>query len=105
METKHIRFIRCVAEHGNISSASREIGITQPALTKIVSRVEDVVSAKLFERGPRGVRLTPLGRLFLERMDGVEREMHNFASEIQAYKRGIAGTVRLGVGQFWLGTR
>ncbi|MEM7464841.1 MAG: LysR substrate-binding domain-containing protein, partial [Pseudomonadota bacterium] len=56
-----------------------------------------------FERGPRGVRLTPLGRLFLERMDGVEREMHNFASEIQAYKRGIAGTVRLGVGQFWLG--
>ncbi len=103
METQHIGFIRCVAENGNISAAARQLGITQPALTKIVSRMEDVVGAKLFERGPRGVSLTPLGKLYLERMERVEQEMLNLTTEVRANQLGISGTVKLGVGQFWLG--
>jgi len=103
METEHIGYIRCVAEHGNISAAARELGITQPALTKIVSRVEDVIGARLFERGTRGVRLTPLGSLFLERMSAVDQQMANLATEIKASQRGVSGTIRVGVGQFWLG--
>ncbi|MEV8468904.1 LysR family transcriptional regulator [Fluviibacterium sp. DFM31] len=103
METQHIRFVREVAARGNISSAARELGLTQPALTKIISRVEDLVGAQLFDRGPRGVSLTPLGQLFLERMERVEREMHNLSSDIRARQQGITGTVSIAAGQFWLG--
>lgn len=103
METDHIRYIRCVAEHANISAAAREMGITQSALTKIVSRVEDVVGAKLFDRGTRGVRLTPIGSIFLDRMAVVDQEILNLATEIKASQRGVSGTIRVGVGQFWLG--
>lgn len=95
--------MRCVAEHGNISAAARELGITQPALTKIVSRVEDLVGARLFDRQPRGVSLTPFGDLVLRRLDRVESEMLNLDAEIRSMKAGLAGTVTVGVGQFWIG--
>lgn len=103
METNHIQFLRTVAEHGNISSAAREIGLTQPALTKIVLRVEDIVGAKLFERKSRGVRLTPYGDMFLQRMETVEREMLSLTHEVRAMKAGLSGTVSIGIGQVWIG--
>lgn len=103
METQHIRFVRTVAKLKNISAAARDLGMTQPALTKIVSRVEDQVGAKLFERGARGVSLTPIGELFLKRMERVEREMTALVGEVRARNHGVSGTVSLAVGQFWLG--
>ncbi|HSM40269.1 MAG TPA: LysR family transcriptional regulator [Afifellaceae bacterium] len=103
METQHIPFVRAVAEHRTISAAARELGISQPALTKIILRVEDLVGARLFDRQPRGVALTPFGELFLQRMDRVEREMLNLRSEVESLKAGLSGTVTIGVGQFWIG--
>jgi molybdate transport repressor ModE-like protein len=103
MDTQHIRFVRSVAEHGNISAAARDLGITQPALTKIVSRIEDLLGARLFYRRSRGVALTPFGELVLRRLDRVEHEMFSLGNEIQAMKAGLSGTVAIGVGQFWLG--
>ncbi len=104
METEHIKFLRCIADSGSISAASREIGLTQPALTKIILRVEDLVGAKLFERQSRGVRLTSFGVTFLQRMERVEREMLELNLEVRAMKRGSSGTVSIGVGQFWIGS-
>lgn len=103
MDTLHIRFMRTVAEHGNISAAARELGITQPALTKIVSRIEDLLGARVFDRRPRGVTLTPFGELTLRRLDRVEHEMLSLAAEIRAMKTGLSGTLAIGVGQYWLG--
>lgn len=103
METNHISYLRCVSKHQNISAAARELGMTQPALTKIVSRVEDLFGAKIFDRGPRGVTLTPLGTLFLERMEVIEQELNNLSKEFVARKSGLSGTVSVGVGQFWIG--
>lgn len=103
METQHIRYIQLIAEHRNISAAARDLGMTQPALTKIISRVEDIVGAKLFDRGPRGAVPTPFGELFLNRMTRVEAEIAAFADEVKAKKSGMSGTISLAVGQFWLG--
>jgi molybdate transport repressor ModE-like protein len=88
MDTLHIRFMRTVAEHGNISAAARELGITQPALTKIVSRVEDQMGARLFDRRPRGVTVTPFGELVLRRLDRVEYEMLSLGRSSCRQSRG-----------------
>ena len=63
METQHIRFVRSVAKHGSISAAAREHGMTQSALTKIVSRAGGLVGARLFDRKSRGVELTHFSQL------------------------------------------
>ncbi|MBV1868795.1 MAG: LysR family transcriptional regulator [Marinosulfonomonas sp.] len=103
METQHFRFIRCVARHENISAAARELGITQPALTKILSRVEDLVGSKLFDRGPRGVVPTTAGRMFLDQIEPIERSLQNLTKDIHNHNLGLSGTITIAAGQFWLG--
>lgn len=103
METRHIRFIRAIAAQGSISAAARDLGLTQPALTKILGRVEDHVGDRLFERRARGVVLTEAGALFLERMDRVDREMKSLRTDVQSLKHGMSGRIAIGVGQFWIG--
>jgi len=103
METRHIRLVRAIAACGSISAAAREFGLTQPALTKILCRVEDHIGGQLFERQARGVTLTATGRLFLERMDRIDREMRFLMADVRSLETGLSGRVAVGVGQFWIG--
>ena len=102
METRHIAFIETVARKGSISAAAAEIGLTQPALTKIVARLEDELGARLFERRARGVVPTPFGQLFLERLAPVSHSLDTLAREVRAMRAGLSGAVSVGIGQFWV---
>src|SRR5256885_900772 len=55
-----------VAEHGHFGRAAAALQLTQPAVSKIVRRVEQGVGAALFTRGTHGVALTSSGQLFME---------------------------------------
>ena len=55
-----IKFL-AVAETGAILSAADKLGITQPALSRVVARLERQFGGRLFDRMSTGVRLTPLG--------------------------------------------
>ncbi len=57
-----IKFL-AVAETGAILSAADKLGITQPALSRVVARLERQFGGRLFDRMSTGVRLTPLGRV------------------------------------------
>jgi molybdate transport repressor ModE-like protein len=103
METKHICLIRAIAAHGSISAAARELGLSQPALTKILNRVEDHIGGRLFDRQARGVAATTTGRLFLDRMDRIDREMRFLMADVKSLETGLSGRVAVGVGQFWIG--
>jgi molybdate transport repressor ModE-like protein len=103
METEHIKYLKSIVEQGSISAAAREHGMTQSALTKIVSRAESLLGASLFERKSRGVDLTSFGALFLNRTAKIEQEMFNLSQDVRAMKAGDGGVVSIGVGQFWIG--
>ena len=47
-----------VAKAGNFTQAAVEIGISQPALSRSVQKLENKIGEPLFERRPRGVKLT-----------------------------------------------
>jgi DNA-binding transcriptional LysR family regulator len=55
-----------VAKHRNISRASKELHISQPAITKQIKLLEKEYSMTVFTRGGRGVRLTERGYAFLK---------------------------------------
>ena len=57
-------FIRS-AETGGIGAAARAMGATQPTVTRRLQQLEGALSAKLVERGPQGLSLTPLGARLL----------------------------------------
>ena len=50
-----------VAEAGNLSKAAKTLYISQPAISRAVSKLEQSLCVKLFIRGSRGVRLTEEG--------------------------------------------
>lgn len=56
-----------VAKEENFSLAAENVGISQPAISRSIQKLESVVGEPLFERHPRGVKLTDLGSYFLVR--------------------------------------
>ena len=64
MELRHLRYFCVVAEELNLTCAAERRHMSQPPLSRQIKQLEQEVGAELFERGPRGLRLTPTGLFF-----------------------------------------
>jgi DNA-binding transcriptional LysR family regulator len=99
---KHLRILRYVdevARTGSIRKAADHLNVTASAVNRRIMDLEDELGAELFERRPRGVRLTAAGEVFVhylrEQDDGVER----MKSQIEDLKGLRRGTVRIACSQ------
>jgi DNA-binding transcriptional LysR family regulator len=63
MELQQIRYFLAICEHGGFSRAAQDCGVTQPALTTAVKRLEQEVGGDMFHREGRRLVLSELGRL------------------------------------------
>lgn len=66
MKMSEIEMIVEIAKAGSISQAAQSLYVSQPSLSKSLQRFEQEVGAQIFERVSTGVRLTPIGRKFVE---------------------------------------
>jgi DNA-binding transcriptional LysR family regulator len=66
MELRHLRYFCAVADHGSFSEASRELHISQSAISEQIADLEREIGGALLDRHQRRIRLTPHGFLFLE---------------------------------------
>ena len=57
----HLRMIEAIAATGSISKAAARLGLTQPAVSTMLRRVEGHLGVQLFVRSPEGVTPTPVG--------------------------------------------
>lgn len=94
------------AETGSISRAARSLHVTQPAISKRLTRLEREVRARLIERGTRGVRLTDAGSKYLEVVKRLRAELEETEASLSLARTGISGTLRLSLptslGGSWL---
>lgn len=95
---RNLRAFLAVARTGNLTAAADRIGLTQPALTKTIRRVELDFGAKLFERTTRGMFLTPAGKLLLERAERIELHYQQGKEEIQLIETGVLEEFRIAAG-------
>ena len=91
-----------VAEAGKIGAAAERLAIAQPALTRTIARLEARFGARLFERLPTGVRLTPLGETAVELARGLLREIDAAAEKFDAVIRGRTGSYRITASSMWM---
>jgi LysR family glycine cleavage system transcriptional activator len=59
-----LRTFSVAARHSTLTAAAQTLGVSQVAVSRQIKALEDYLDIKLFERGPRSVRLTDAGRLF-----------------------------------------
>lgn len=81
LEARHLRIVRAISDTGSLTKAAVVLGLTQPALTHQLHRMERLFGGALFIRDRRGARPTPLGMHVIERarfvlpsMDALVRE-------------------------------
>jgi LysR family transcriptional regulator of abg operon len=86
-----------VVEQMSIRGAARTLGISQPAVTKIVRELEREVGAPLVERSVKGVRLTPYGEVFAPRARLLLSDMRRARDEIAQIRDGATGKVVVAV--------
>jgi DNA-binding transcriptional LysR family regulator len=96
MELRHLRYFVAVAEEEHYGRASRRLRIAQPALSRQIQDLEEEVGFKLFERLPRGVKLSAAGKLFLEDARRILQEVSGAAARAARVARGLSGTLRVG---------
>ena len=72
---RHLALLVAIDHHRSIHAASVDLGISQVALSRTLSRLEQVADVKLFERHRRGVRPTIFGTFVIERARWLLREM------------------------------
>ncbi|GAA5236040.1 pca operon transcription factor PcaQ [Verticiella sediminum] len=65
LRLRHLHCFLAVARLGRLSSAAETLAISQPAVTKTLNELEDILGARLFVRGRRGVALTAQAQAFL----------------------------------------
>ncbi|MEV6521049.1 LysR family transcriptional regulator [Longispora sp. NPDC051575] len=93
LDLRHLRVLCQVAESGSVSRAAVALGVSQPALTAKLGRIETALGGRLFERGPQGVEPTALGRFVLKRARGILSEMGEL---VAGGRPGNVGALRLG---------
>ena len=96
LELRHIRCFCAVAEELHFTRAAKRMNVAQPALSRTIAQVEDIVGVPLFERTNRHVALTPAGNAFYDSCGEIERSVSQ--SIVQAQKAGAGNKGRLVVG-------
>jgi len=84
------------AQTQNFRSAGEILGLTQPAISKAIHRLENILGSKLFERNSRGVTLTRMGRAALERSRSINSIVDLMKIEVADMNAAETGLVRLG---------
>lgn len=95
MEFNYLIYFRTVAKTEHISQAAQQLHITQPALSRAISRLEESVGTPLFERGANSIRLNHAGRLFLQRVDQLISDYDDALREISDSSSEETGNVKL----------
>lgn len=99
---KHLRIFRYVdevARRGSIRKAADQLNVTSSAVNRRILDLEQDLGASLFERRPRGVRLTAAGEVFVNFLRQHDGDVERMKSQIEDLKGLRRGTVRIACSQ------
>lgn len=95
VELRQLRHFLALAEVRNFSRAATELHIAQPALSISIRKLEEEIGTDLFERGPRGVKLTEAGRVALVSARNALSHVEEVGRLASAVAAGDVGLLRI----------
>lgn len=99
MKLNQLRIFVCASRHLNLSNAAVELGMSQPAVSLQMKKLEDEFGLKLYRASNRGIELTQQGHAFadsvrplIEKLDQIERDLKSSSASAKAKLLTIGGT-------------
>lgn len=96
MDERHLLAFRLLAEELSFSRAAARLGLTQPALSLMLGRLEAELGVRLFDRTKRRVQLTHSGQVFLQETGRTLEQIERSKSMARRAAQGLAGQVTIG---------
>lgn len=95
MNIKHLRYFVEIVSCGSLSQAAERVYVTQSALSRAVSQLEQELECTLLERTPKGAVPTPHGYALLQRAQRILQESQAIAEDLKLPGSALRGRVRL----------
>jgi DNA-binding transcriptional LysR family regulator len=92
---RELRAFLAVCEQGSMAGASRQLGMSQPAVSKVIKELETTLSVQLFDREARGVEPNAYGRALLRWAPAVFDDLRQAVNEVKAVDDPGRGEVRI----------
>ncbi|WP_413363269.1 LysR family transcriptional regulator [Lysinibacillus sp. 3P01SB] len=96
MELRQLRYFVEVAEREHISEAAEHLHVAQSAISRQIANLEEELGTPLFERIGRNVKLTPIGKTFLEHTITALKAIDFAAKQVEEFLDPAKGTIKIG---------
>jgi LysR family hydrogen peroxide-inducible transcriptional activator len=96
MTLTELRYILAVAKERHFGKAAKACFVSQPTLSLGIKKLEDELDAVIFERGPKEITLTPLGRQVIEQAEKALREVNAIKEVVKQHKDPLKTPLRIG---------
>lgn len=97
MNTRQLSYIISIAEHGNLSAAAVALGVSQPALSKYLSELEDELGTDLFLRHKKRLYLTAAGKIYVDAARQILSVKAQTYQMITSLSGGYQKTITVGI--------
>ena len=95
IDSTELRILHTLAATGSLTSTAQALGLSQPAVSQRIKRVESRLEVPLLERSGRGIRLTPAGQILAVHGSAVVAEIDAAIAAIEDLRGDRAGALRL----------
>ncbi|MGO4886831.1 LysR family transcriptional regulator [Anaerobacillus sp. MEB173] len=96
MEFRQIQYFIEVANREHVTEAAHALHVAQSAVSRQIFNLESELGVNLFIRDGRNVKLTPIGKVFLDHMKEAMKVIENAQREVQEFLDPEKGTIRIG---------
>ncbi|MFH8589203.1 LysR substrate-binding domain-containing protein [Streptomyces celluloflavus] len=96
LKFRHLVLVDALCRQGSVVGAAAELHVTQPAATRSLHELEDILGVPLFERGPRGITATVFGEAFTEHARAVLAQLAQAGRHVVELADADRGTVIVG---------
>lgn len=103
MYFKNYKYFLAIVEHGGLTRAAEALFLSQPSLSKYLSRLEENLGVELFDHSSSPLKLTYAGRRYYEYIKRYEALDRQFEEEIDSIRNDDCGEIKIGIAQ-WRGS-
>ncbi len=96
LRMRQVALMLAIQEHRTLRAAAHQLGVTQPAASKMLHDLEEAVGEVLFERVGRGLQLNPAGLAVINTFRGLRNSLAALGHELHELRLGSAGKLFVG---------